>query len=102
MTVRTAAIVALAYATLVITGCGRGSGAADSPSGPFRPTEKADVGQLGTLPAAQAPRPGPRLVLPEPALTVPGRFPLDKLVVFRVPLRNDGTRPLRITKIDPG
>jgi hypothetical protein len=33
---------------------------------------------------------------------VTGRFPLDKLVVFRVPLRNDGTRALRIEKIDPG
>ena len=79
--------------------CGGDSGT----DGPFRPTQKVSAGVLGALPAPPSRRPpGPRLVLPEPALTVPGQFPIDRLVVFRVPVRNDGTRALRITKVDPG
>jgi hypothetical protein len=98
-----AAVLTGALTAALAAGCGGGGpGTPDRRSGPFRPTDKVDVGQLGALPPSQAPRAGPRLVLPAPALTVPGRFPLNRLVVFRVPLRNDGTRALRIEKIDPG
>ena len=94
-----AAALALASA---VASCG-GDSTNDRPDDPFRPKQKISAGVLGTLPAPASRRPpGPRLVLPEPALTVPGQFPIDRLVVFRVPVRNDGTRVLRITKIDPG
>lgn len=97
-------ITSLAAAFAVAVGA---AGCGDSDTGNRaeggRPAQKIAAGVVGTLPAPPSRRSsGPRLVLPKPALTVPGRFPIDRLVVFRVPVRNDGTRDLRITKIDPG
>ena len=99
-----ATLLAAGFAlALSAASCGGGSGTDHQPDGPFRPTQKISAGVLGTLPAPATRRPpGPGLVLPERALTAPGQFPIDRLVVFRVPVRNDGTRVLRITKIDPG
>lgn len=97
MTLRTAAIVALAVPTLtIVAACG---GATHSAS---RSPDKLSAGEIGRLPPATTSTPAPQLTLPTPALTVPGRYPLHALVTFRVPVRNDGGRPLRITRIDPG
>jgi hypothetical protein len=90
--------LAAAALALAITACG---GADKTDNRPRAPKTLA-AGELGHLPPAQTSRPGPPLVLPRPALTVPGRYPIDALVAFRVPVRNDGNRVLRITKIDPG
>ena len=92
-----------ASATLVLgVGCGGGS--------QRRPAEAASkangrsiyVGEVGVLPAPLRTFGGPRLRLPANALTVPGRYPLDSIVRFNVPIRNDGRDPLLIKKIDPG
>jgi hypothetical protein len=64
---------------------------------------KVYAGEVGVLPApSRATKRRPRLVVPLDALSVPGRFPLSSIVSFNVPIRNDGTRPLRIQRLDPG
>lgn len=96
MTLRKSTSAALLVGALALGACGGPTNAR-----PRTPTT-ASVGEVGQLPPPAAPRPGPRLVVPRPALSVPGRYRLDQLVAFRVPVRNDGNRVLRITKIDPG
>lgn len=85
--------------TVAFAGCGGShhSPAAASANGPT-----VYAGEVGVLSApTRVARGRPKLVLP-PALTVPGRFPLNSIVKFNVPVRNDGTRVLRIRKLDPG
>ena len=85
--------------TVALAGCG-GSQPQTATTSANGPTVYA--GEVGVLSApTRAVRGRPKLVLPR-ALTVPGRFPLNSIVKFNVPVRNDGTRVLRIRKLDPG
>ena len=94
MTRPPAAVVGLA--AVVLAGCG------GSHNNGGNEAKKIYAGEVGALPAPTRAAPGrAKLVLPR-ALTVPGRFPLNSIVAFNVPIRNDGTRPLRIERLDPG
>ena len=65
-------------------------------------TGEVYVGEVGVLrpPGRLANR--PKLVLPRSSLKLPGRYPLGSTVSFNVPIRNDGKRDLRITKLESG
>ena len=98
---RNAAICAFLVPALLLAACG----SKHSPGPPKAKTPKSKTiyaGELGVPPTPGPAHPGPNLVLPGNALKVPGTFPLNSLVKFNVAIRNDGTRPLVIKKIDPG
>jgi len=83
-----------------LTGCaGDPDNEATTPS---EAPKRIHVGEIGGLPAPVRIRSGPVLVLPRTAIAVPGRFPLGSVVDFNLPVRNDGTRPLRIAALEPG
>ena len=102
LTVRiAAALVPLTMGT-VIVGCGGSDH--QQPTVRHRAAQPKTIyaGEVGALPAPSRTVPGPHLVLPSRALEVLGRFPLGAIVRFNVPVRNDGRRPLRISKLEPG
>ncbi len=80
-----------------IGGCGGNEDKKASPPG-----RTIYAGEVGVLPAPSTTSAGPRLVLPPKSVTVRGDFPLDPIVKFNAPVRNDGRKPLLIRKLDPG
>ena len=95
--------VAAATLSALLAGCGNNDPKSMTKTSPDAAPPTINIGQVGTLPAAAPRRPrDPRLVVPGTTLSVRGRHPLNSRIIFRVPVRNDGTRPLRIIKIDPG
>ena len=87
-------MLALGEVVAALAGCG---GHAQPASG-----QKVYAGELGVLKAPLRGYRAPHLTLPDGAVTVLGRFPLNSIVSFNVPIRNDGSRTLVIRKVDPG
>ena len=92
-------LLAIAAAAAFAAGCGGGDNNKRATPPPGRTIYAGEVGVLAPPSRTVA---GPRLVLPADAVRVSGHFPLDSIVKFNVPIRNDGRRTLVIRKLDPG
>lgn len=100
---RPAGLGVVCVAAALVAGCGAAHSKTAKTTPVSAQSQRVYVGEVGVLPApTRATNGRPRLVVPLDALTVPGRFPLSSVVSFNVPIRNDGTRPLRIERLDPG
>lgn len=100
---RRASLPVACVAAALIVGCGGSHTNTATTTRQSTAAQKLYAGEVGVLPApTRATKARPRLVVPVDALSVPGRFPLDSIVSFNLPIRNEGTRPLRIERLDPG